>query len=143
MTRPSTISALSGVANANQASPTVITGGQPSARHFQALKDAGVEVVLDIRDPMEPRGFDEEALMNQLGLEYINIVVTDAQLNDTTLDAVTGAMRSEGRRRWSTAPAGIASGCADSYSSRSGMTERSYHGRDADGTRGAHLRNGD
>jgi len=94
----SPISALSGVANANQASATVITGGQPSARHFQALKEAGVEVVVDIRDPMEPRGFDEEALMSQLGLEYTNIVVTDAHLNDATLDAITGAMRaSEGR----------------------------------------------
>jgi len=95
---PDPITALAGVPNANQASPSVITGGQPSAAHFRALKDAGVEVVLDIRDPMEPRGFDEQALMTQLGLEYTNIVVTDAQLTDTTLDAVTEVMRkNEGR----------------------------------------------
>ena len=35
MTSP--IDALRGVTNANQASPTVITGGQPSATHFRAL----------------------------------------------------------------------------------------------------------
>jgi protein tyrosine phosphatase (PTP) superfamily phosphohydrolase (DUF442 family) len=95
---PTPITALAGVTNANQASPSVITGGQPSAAHFRALKDAGVEVVLDIRDPMEPRGFDEEALMTQLGLEYTNIVVTDAHLTDATLGAVTEIMRkNEGR----------------------------------------------
>lgn len=96
MTTP--IQALAGVPNANQATVTVITGGQPSAAHFRALKAAGVEVVIDIRDPMEPRGFDEVALLKELGLEYVNIVVTDAHLSDGTLDAVTAAMRrSEGR----------------------------------------------
>jgi protein tyrosine phosphatase (PTP) superfamily phosphohydrolase (DUF442 family) len=95
---PTPITALAGVANANQASPTVITGGQPSAAHFRALKEAGVEVVLDIRDPMEPRGYDEAELLNRLGLDYITIVVTDAHLSDTTLDAITDVMRkSEGR----------------------------------------------
>ena len=95
---PTPITALAGVTNANQASPTVITGGQPSAAHFRALKAAGVEVVLDIRDPMEPRGFDQQALMEELGLDYRNIVVTDAHLSDTTLDAITEVMRkSEGK----------------------------------------------
>ena len=91
MTSP--IDALRGVPNASQASPTVITGGQPAAAHFRALKEAGVEVILDIRDPMEPRGFDEQALMDELGFDYRNIVVTDAHLTDQTLDAVTGVMR--------------------------------------------------
>lgn len=96
MTTP--IHAIAGVTNANQATPTVLTGGQPNAHHFRALKAAGVEVVLDIRDPMEPRGFDEQALLAELGLDYTNIVVTDAHLNDTTLDAITDVMRkNEGR----------------------------------------------
>ena len=86
------IDALRGVPNANQASPTVVTGGQPSAAHFRALKDAGVEVVLDIRDPMEPRGFDEPALMKELGLEYKVITVSDAHLTDETLAAITGVV---------------------------------------------------
>lgn len=95
----SPIEALRGVPNANQASPTVVTGGQPSAAHFRALKDAGVEVVLDIRDPMEPRGFDEPALMDELGLEYKVITVSDAHLTDETLASITDVMRqSEGRQ---------------------------------------------
>jgi protein tyrosine phosphatase (PTP) superfamily phosphohydrolase (DUF442 family) len=93
------IEALRGVPNANQASPTVVTGGQPSAAHFRALKDAGVEVVLDIRDPMEPRGFDEPALMDELGFEYKVITVTDAHLTDQTLASITDVMRqSDGRQ---------------------------------------------
>ena len=95
----SPIEALRGVPNANQASPTVVTGGQPSAAHFRALKEAGVEVVLDIRDPMEPRGFDEPALMDELGFEYEVITVSDAHLTDETLSSITDLMqRSEGRQ---------------------------------------------
>ena len=95
----SPIESLRGVPNANQVSPTVVTGGQPSAAHFRALKESGVEVILDIRDPMEPRGFDQQALMEELGFDYRNIVVTDAHLTDETLEAVTGVMReSEGRQ---------------------------------------------
>lgn len=91
--------ALRGVVNANQASPTVMTGGQPSAAHFRALRDAGVEVVLDIRDPMEPRGFDQQALMDELGFEYRNITVSDVHLNDETLGEITEVMRqNEGRQ---------------------------------------------
>ena len=95
----SPIDALRGVTNANQASPTVITGGQPTAAHFRALKDAGVEVVLDIRDPMEPRGFDQPALMEELGFDYKVITVSDAHLNDQTIAGITDVMRqSEGRQ---------------------------------------------
>lgn len=90
---PTPIEALRGVANANQALAHVITGGQPSPAHFRSLREAGVEVVIDIRDPMEPRGFDEPALLRELGMEYINIVVTDARLTDETLDRITEVMR--------------------------------------------------
>ena len=90
---PSPIDALRGVANASQALPHVITSGQPSPAHFRALREAGVELVIDIRDPMEPRGYDEPALLRELGLEYINIVVTDAHLTDQTLERITEAMR--------------------------------------------------
>ena len=95
----SPIEALRGVPNANQASATVVTGGQPSAAHFRALKDAGVEVVLDIRDPMEPRGFDEQALMDELGLEYRVVTVSDAHLTDQTLGAITEVMRQNDGRQ--------------------------------------------
>ncbi|HEX9755489.1 MAG TPA: hypothetical protein VGA42_07260 [Gemmatimonadales bacterium] len=90
---PTPIEALRGVVNANQALPNVVTSGQPGPHHFEALKQAGLEVVLDIRDPMEPRGFDQEALMRELGLEYVNVVVTEGTLTDQTLDRILDVMR--------------------------------------------------
>ncbi len=90
---PSPIEALRGVVNANQALPNVVTAGQPSEAHFRALKEAGLEVVLDIRDPMEPRSLDQPALMKELGFDYRNIVVTDGTLSDETLDQITQVMR--------------------------------------------------
>lgn len=90
---PTPIEALRGVVNANQALPNVVTSGQPGPAHFAALKEAGLQVVLDIRDPMEPRGFDQEALMRELGLEYVNIAVTEGTLSDETLDRILDVMR--------------------------------------------------
>ena len=54
--------ALSGVPNASEPLPGLLTGGQPMPHHFEALKVAGLAAVIDIRDPMEPRPFDEPAL---------------------------------------------------------------------------------
>ena len=53
--------ALRGVANACQILPNVISGGQPTAEQLKALKAAGGDIVLDLRDPMEPRPLDEPA----------------------------------------------------------------------------------
>ena len=89
----SSIEALQGVVNAYQALPKVLTGGQPNPDHFRALKEAGVVVILDIRDPMEPRGFDQQALMEELGFEYIVIVVSDFTMTDETLDQIRSVMQ--------------------------------------------------
>lgn len=95
---PSPIEALMGVVNANQVVPTVVTGGQPNPQQFQALRTAGVELVIDLRDPMEPRGFDQEALMRELGFEYVVVAVSDGRLTDETLDRITTLMRDAGTR---------------------------------------------
>jgi len=55
--------------------PGLVTGGQPSAQHLTALKRAGCEVVLDIRDPMEPRPFRTPEDVRAAGLEYVNVPV--------------------------------------------------------------------
>lgn len=89
----SPIDALRGVVNANQALPRVLTSGQPGPDHFRALKEAGVDVVIDIRDPMEPRGYDQQALMEELGFDYRVIVVNEGTLTDDTLDRMTEVMR--------------------------------------------------
>jgi protein tyrosine phosphatase (PTP) superfamily phosphohydrolase (DUF442 family) len=87
------LEALAGVPNATQALPNIVTGGQPSPAHFEALKAAGVEVVLDIRDPMEPRPFDEPALARSLGMEYINVPVNAGTMNDETLDQIRSVLK--------------------------------------------------
>ena len=87
MTNP--LDALAGVANAAEPLPNLLTGGQPSMEHLEALKAAGVTVVLDIRDPMEPRPFDEVQTAENLGLEYLNIPVSAGTLDDDTSVAST------------------------------------------------------
>jgi protein tyrosine phosphatase (PTP) superfamily phosphohydrolase (DUF442 family) len=90
--------ALSGVANACQILPNVITGGQPNALQLRALKEAGGAVVLDVRDPMESRPVDEPALVKQLGMEYVNIPVRAGSLDDATLDRILAVLRGAGER---------------------------------------------
>jgi protein tyrosine phosphatase (PTP) superfamily phosphohydrolase (DUF442 family) len=90
--------ALSGVANACQLFPSVITGGQPNAQQLRALKEAGGSIVLDVRDPMESRPVDERALVQQLGMEYVNIPVKAGSLDDATLDRILAVLRGAGDR---------------------------------------------
>jgi protein tyrosine phosphatase (PTP) superfamily phosphohydrolase (DUF442 family) len=93
-----TFQALSGVANACQILPNVITGGQPNAQQLRALKDAGGGIVLDIRDPMESRPVDEPVLVRQLGMDYVNIPVGAGSLDDATLERILTVLREAGDR---------------------------------------------
>jgi protein tyrosine phosphatase (PTP) superfamily phosphohydrolase (DUF442 family) len=91
--------AVRGMPNACQLLPAVITGGQPSAAQLEAFKAAGGEVILDLRDTMEPRPLDEAALARSLGLEYANVPVGAGTLTDETLDRVLDVLhRSSGRQ---------------------------------------------
>jgi protein tyrosine phosphatase (PTP) superfamily phosphohydrolase (DUF442 family) len=94
----SAFQAVCGVANACQILPTVITGGQPNAAQLRALKEAGGGIVLDVRDPMEPRLVDEPALVRELGMEYVNIPVRAGSLDDATLEQILTVLRSAGDR---------------------------------------------
>lgn len=96
MTNP--LDALAGVVNAAAPLPNLLTGGQPSAGHLEALKNAGVAVVLDIRDPMEPRPFDEPGTAIRLGLEYINVPVSAGTLDDPTIERILEVVRSNAGR---------------------------------------------
>jgi protein tyrosine phosphatase (PTP) superfamily phosphohydrolase (DUF442 family) len=95
---PTAFEAVSGVANACQILPNVITGGQPSAQQLRALKEAGGGIVLDLRDPMEARSVDEPALVQELGMEYVNIPVRAGSLDDATLDRILAVLRGAGSR---------------------------------------------
>ncbi|MGE3524728.1 MAG: hypothetical protein AB7I33_02305, partial [Gemmatimonadales bacterium] len=71
----SQLAAITGVTNASEIHRSLVTGGQPVAGPLQALKNAGGSIILDIRDPMEPRPIDEPAVAADLGMEYVNIPV--------------------------------------------------------------------
>jgi len=95
---PTAFQAVSGVANACQILPNVVTGGQPTAEQLKALKAAGGDIVLDLRDPMEPRPVDEPALVRELGMEYVNVPVRAGSLDDTTLERILDVLRGAGDR---------------------------------------------
>jgi protein tyrosine phosphatase (PTP) superfamily phosphohydrolase (DUF442 family) len=90
------VQALNGVPNACQLLPGVVTGGQPCAAHLAAFHDAGGRVVLDLRDPMEPRPLDEAATIASLGMEYVNVAIGPHSLTDATLDRVREVLREAG-----------------------------------------------
>jgi protein tyrosine phosphatase (PTP) superfamily phosphohydrolase (DUF442 family) len=57
-------------------------------QQLQALRAAGCEVVVDLRDPMEPRPLNEPAAVRGAGMEYLNIPVSGATMTDETLAKV-------------------------------------------------------
>lgn len=85
--------ALQGVANAHEPVPGLVTGGQPSVSHLAALKRAGCEVVLDIRDPMEPRPFRTPDDIRAAGFEYVNIPVGHSSVPAATFEQVRSTVR--------------------------------------------------
>ncbi len=90
--------AVSGAPNACQALPNVITGGQPTAGQLADLKEAGGAVILDIRDPMEPRPFDEPAEAAALGLEYVNVPISPGATSDEKMERILQTLRGSGDR---------------------------------------------
>jgi protein tyrosine phosphatase (PTP) superfamily phosphohydrolase (DUF442 family) len=87
------LAAVSGIANACNPLPGLVTGGQPTGDQLRAARAAGAATILDIRDPMEPRPFDEPALAVTLGLTYVNVSVSGAALDDVTMERILTVLR--------------------------------------------------
>ena len=87
------LAAASGIVNASSPLPWLVVGGQPSAEQLTALHAAGVRTVIDLRDPMEPRSFDEAATTTALGMHYISAPVVSGALTDQAMDRVLAALR--------------------------------------------------
>ena len=49
--------------------------GQPDAAALAVFADSGYAAVIDLRGPDEDRGFDEQAEVEDLGMDYINLPV--------------------------------------------------------------------
>ena len=95
---PTAFQALERVANACQILPNVVTGGQPGTVDLEAFRAAGGGIVLDLRDPMEPRPLDEPATTQRLGLEYVVVPVTAGTMTDATLERIPQVLRQAGDR---------------------------------------------
>lgn len=95
MTQPNDalLVAVAGIANACAPLPGLVTGGQPTDAQLRAARAAGAVTLLDIRDPMEPRPFDEPALAAELGLRYVNVPVSGASLDDATMEQILAVLR--------------------------------------------------
>jgi protein tyrosine phosphatase (PTP) superfamily phosphohydrolase (DUF442 family) len=89
----SLMEAMSGTPNLSQPLPWLITCGQPSLQQFKAAQSEGVTVVIDLRDPMEPRPLEEATELAALGMKYINIPVVSGALDDETLDLIIESLR--------------------------------------------------
>ncbi len=89
----SALTALSDVRNVCEPLPNIITGGQPTAEQLERFKAAGGALVLDIRDPMEPRPFDEPARARQAGLEYVNVPVSPGATGDDRMEQILSVLR--------------------------------------------------
>jgi protein tyrosine phosphatase (PTP) superfamily phosphohydrolase (DUF442 family) len=87
------LDAISGVPNASEPLPGLVTGGQPMAPHLAALRQAGCCMVLDCRDPMEPRPMREPEDVVAAGLEYRCIPVGHARGSDATLAQIRDALK--------------------------------------------------
>ena len=87
------LDAIAGIPNAGEPLPGLVTGGQPQRLHIAALKRAGCDVVLDCRDPMEPRPVREPEDVTAAGLEYVCIPVGHSRGTDETLAQIREAMQ--------------------------------------------------
>src|SRR5882762_5017847 len=87
------LTAIAGLPNASEPIPGWVTGGQPTAAQVTALHGAGCEVILDNRDPMEPRPFDEPATVRAAGMEYVNIPITHGAVTVDTMRQMHEAVR--------------------------------------------------
>jgi len=79
------LASLDGLPNAAEPVSGWITGGQPSEQQVKAFKAAGGEVVVDNRDPMEPRPFDEPAVVRAAGMEYISVPIVHGAVTADTM----------------------------------------------------------
>ena len=93
------LSAFAGLPNAAEPVSGWITGGQPTEQQIEAFKAAGGQVVLDNRDPMEPRPFDEPATVRAAGLQYISLPIVHAAVTTDTMKQMHQTLkRLEGKK---------------------------------------------
>jgi len=86
-------SKLSDIFHFQATTETLGTAGQPTAAQFEAVKDAGYEVVINLALGNTRRDLaNEPQLMSELGLDYVHIPVEFEQPTAADLDEFFEAM---------------------------------------------------
>ena len=72
-----------GLMNACRFERGIITAGQPTAAQLEAAQAQGVKTIINLRPEGEMSDFDEAALVNKTGMNYVHIPVAGADdIND-------------------------------------------------------------
>lgn len=70
----------------------ITSAGQPGADALTVFAEAGYVAVIDLRGPEEDRGFDERAVTDELGLDYVELPIVGQEAinfdNAKKLDAL-------------------------------------------------------
>lgn len=82
------LDAVGDVSNVYELAAGFVTGGQPQVAHLAALKKAGCQVLLDLREAMEERPYQVPDAVTAAGLEYINVPVGHGAQSDETFTKV-------------------------------------------------------
>jgi protein tyrosine phosphatase (PTP) superfamily phosphohydrolase (DUF442 family) len=93
------LDAIAGVPNAFEPVAGLTTGGQPAPPHVKALAGAGCQLVLDCRDPMEPRPVREPEDIEAAGMEYVCVPVGHTRGADETLTQIRDVLRANAGRK--------------------------------------------
>lgn len=82
-----------GIPNPRHPLPGVLSGGQPTEAHLEALAAAGYRTVINLRTAGEP-GFEWEAdKVHELGMRYVHLPVAGADgLTRDNVDALSRAL---------------------------------------------------
>ena len=59
----------------------ITPAGQPDAVALKVFADNGYEAVIDLRTPAEDRGFDEPAVVEELGMRYVSMPIGSDGIN--------------------------------------------------------------
>lgn len=79
------------IPNARQPAPGLLIGGQPEQSDLRAAREAGVRTVVNLRGEGEFTQWDEAALAEELGMDYVHIPI--ASPDDLDAEAVSALDR--------------------------------------------------
>lgn len=77
----------------------IFAGSQPAAADLRHAQANGIKTILSLRPDTEDRGFDEKALVKELGMEYAEIpFASAADMSDEALDRARALLSDSSKR---------------------------------------------